>query len=225
MLQNLVVATNFPIPTIIADPDGKENGSQDRDSSGMTNQIRNAFLNMHNTLRSKLARGVIKNGRNGKMFKKARRMPKLVYNRGLEKQASKRASECGYQFSIPDQLKESYRRVHPSERNEPKYRRNFARLAKDVVKGWWNEIYNLPNGIDETQNVNPYRLHITSFAKIASDLTTEVGCGFSRCKYSTIVICSYKTSLTSKIELEIISASTNDEGHIPTQSIEINTVS
>ncbi|KHJ95723.1 hypothetical protein OESDEN_04333 [Oesophagostomum dentatum] len=60
---------------------------------------------------------------------------------------------------------------------------------------WWSQMVKLKTPFDKVQRLYYTHLGISSYAKIASDLTTEVGCAIVHCGTSYNAVCHYKTDL------------------------------
>ncbi|KHJ94899.1 SCP-like protein [Oesophagostomum dentatum] len=167
-------------------------------SNDMSDSIRTAFLDKHNVLRSALALGTITNGKTGKLCRRASKMPTLTYNCELEKTAYDRAKQCKRLDSAPPN--------GVSENNHTfttRLDRTLENAAQAATQQWWSELSLLENGIEQIQNFYYTHLGINSFAKIASDLTTQVGCGVVLCESEKLisVVCHYKTALRNAVKL------------------------
>ncbi|KHJ98468.1 SCP-like protein [Oesophagostomum dentatum] len=121
----------------------------------ISNSVRKAFLNWHNTLRTLIAIGVVANGETESQLKPATNMPKLV--------------------SLNDKLK-----------------RTDTRMM--VTQCWWSELKN-SSGLEESEYIYYGNQNINRFAKIASDLTTKIGCAVYDCTSFVNVVCHYDTTL------------------------------
>ncbi|KHJ96112.1 SCP-like protein [Oesophagostomum dentatum] len=169
------------------------------DLSSMTPELRTILLAKHNSLRSMLALGTAKVTSITELYsKQASEMPSLNYSCELEKSAYYRASQCanlmpsslsGYEFT----------------ENMRKYfvpKTTLEKAAPGSVQLWWSEITKLEIPIDRFGNIYRTNLAIDSFAKIASDLTTAVGCSIVDCGDSEYnFVCHYNTTLKDGAKL------------------------
>ncbi|KHJ92809.1 SCP-like protein [Oesophagostomum dentatum] len=157
---------------------------------GMTDPLRFAILAKHNSLRTALALGTVGNGQTGVMCRKASKMPTLTYSCNLECTALARASRCSQMDSTPPQCisENSYNFTKNSNRT-------LRQAANAATQVWWSELAALESGIDQIQNLFYNHLGISSFAKIASDLTTKIGCAVGHCNHLINGVCHYQTSV------------------------------
>ncbi|KHJ98045.1 SCP-like protein [Oesophagostomum dentatum] len=164
----------------------------------MTDSVRTAVLDKHNALRSALALGTVTNGKTGKLCRKASKMPRLTYNCDLEKSAYERAELCSSLSSVavPDGVSENS--LNFTTRLD---KRTPEKAGEAAANMWWSELSLLEDGLEQIQNLYYTHQGINSFAKIASDLTTQVGCAVKRCTDSINVVCHYNTTLTNAVKL------------------------
>ncbi|KHJ92141.1 SCP-like protein, partial [Oesophagostomum dentatum] len=173
-----------------------ETNTQCPENYGMTDSLRDLFLGKHNYLRCELAIGNVSNGQTGQMCRKAAKLPAFMYCCDLEKTAYDRAKLCD-QFnstSLEYLSENSWTFVERVDRPS-------SEAAESAIENWWSELSKLQNGIEQIQNLYYTHAGINSFAKMASDLTTGVGCGVVRCGKSTNVVCHYQTSLTNGVRI------------------------
>ncbi|KHJ93985.1 SCP-like protein [Oesophagostomum dentatum] len=165
----------------------------------MNNELRRAFLKRHNGLRSNLALGIASNGQTGTFLRKANKMPQLTYSCALETAAIQRAKQCAsISSSAPSEgVSENLRSFTVDIDRDP------IQAAKAAVNSWFSEIARLESSIDQIQNLWYDHMGISSFAKIASDKTTEVGCAIVKCEEDAVlnVVCHYNTTLTEASKL------------------------
>ncbi|KHJ97016.1 SCP-like protein [Oesophagostomum dentatum] len=174
------------------------------DNEGMTDSLRIALWAKHNTLRSSLALGAVNNGKTNNTCRKASKMPQLIYCCELEKKAMERASQCDQMDSTPQ--------GNVSENNwnfTEKIDRELTDAGKAVSQRWWSEITKLESGIDQIQNLYYTHFGINSFAKMASELTTGVGCAVVRCENRINVVCHYDTTLGNGMKLYTVGPTCN----------------
>ncbi|KHJ96113.1 SCP-like protein [Oesophagostomum dentatum] len=160
-------------------------------TSSMTPDLRIILLAKHNALRSMLALGAAKHSPRKDLFcKPASKMPPLNYSCELERSAYDRANRCANMEPSPD-----YQFIE-NHRKDFKPRASLEKALPANVQLWWSEIIKLEQPIDQIQNVYRSNREIDSFAKMASDLTTEVGCSIVKCGGESYnFVCHYKTTL------------------------------
>ncbi|KHJ88822.1 hypothetical protein OESDEN_11375 [Oesophagostomum dentatum] len=67
-------------------------------------------------------------------------------------------------------------------------------MPKLVTQCWWSELKN-SSGLEESEYIYYGNQNINRFAKIASDLTTKIGCAVYDCTSFVNVVCHYDTTL------------------------------
>ncbi|KHJ97015.1 SCP-like protein [Oesophagostomum dentatum] len=130
------------------------------------------------------------------MCRKASKMPTLTYDCKLETSAIARASQCSQMNSTPSQNISENSHIFTANLN-----RTLSQAAQAATQLWWSELAALESGIDQIQNIFYTHLGINSFAKIASDLTTKIGCAVIHCTDSINVVCHYQTTLANAKKL------------------------
>ncbi|KHJ98456.1 SCP-like protein [Oesophagostomum dentatum] len=119
-----------------------------------------------------------------------------VYCCELERSAYERAKQCNSMDSS----------LFGDVENNKNFTKNLNRTLEEAGKNvqaiqmWWAEIRTY-GPIDQIQNIFYTHLGISSFAKIASDLTTGVGCSIVHCGSSINVVCHYETTLKNAVKL------------------------
>ncbi|RCN31293.1 SCP-like protein [Ancylostoma caninum] len=103
--------------------------------SGMNHATRRAFLNTHNRLRSRLAKGQEFNGNFG-FAPQAANMQKMSYDCYAESTALAHARTCSGKLSNPDTrpgLKENFIEIYKTYMNLPQ-------TARHASQRWWKEL-------------------------------------------------------------------------------------
>ncbi|CAJ0590145.1 unnamed protein product [Cylicocyclus nassatus] len=167
----------------------------------MPEKFRRAIWLKHNEHRAVLALGAASNGHvrvpDIKLMRKANQMSELRYNCALETQALVKAKLCE-ENPTPEQNLNAFMFVpKPARKHQP----TIEKIGRRAVSKWWSELKKLNTPFDQTQNLYYDHSGIPSFAKIASDLTTEVGCAYATCGSNTNVVCLYTTTLASAKKL------------------------
>ncbi|KAL6729232.1 hypothetical protein Aduo_000306 [Ancylostoma duodenale] len=116
--------------------------------SGMTDKVRNTFLNLHNDIRSLVASGKAEDKliKDGKGFApKAANMRKLEYNCGLEEMAAKYARKCLYTHSSTES-----RMTSEGEAGENLFTITISdgvQQSRSATRAWFRELKD--NGVGE----------------------------------------------------------------------------
>ncbi|KHJ97286.1 hypothetical protein OESDEN_02741 [Oesophagostomum dentatum] len=111
-----------------------------------------------------------------------------VYCYELEKTAYDRAKQCEEMDSSVENMTEN------THNYTDRLNSSLETAATAAVQLWWSELQ-ATTGIDQIQNLFFVHAGFQSFAKIASDLTTGVGCGIVRCQTLINIVCHYETSV------------------------------
>ncbi|KHJ93013.1 SCP-like protein [Oesophagostomum dentatum] len=155
----------------------------------MTDRIRFAMLAKHNALRGDLAMGVVANGVGGVFLRKANKLKQLDYSCDLERRALCRAKLC-------DNMGEPPEGVFENSAKATNIQLALYELGTRNIQKWWSQITKRADAIDQIQNLYYSHMNITSFAVIATELTTHVGCAAYNCGTYANVVCHYQTTLT-----------------------------
>ncbi|WKX92485.1 hypothetical protein Q1695_010482 [Nippostrongylus brasiliensis] len=153
----------------------------------MTDAVRRAALNLHNSYRSSTAQGKVMNGQTG-LLPQAANMKKLTYNCALELRAIEAAKTCTLTGStnLPATDAENY---YVTVQNY-----NDTALMRMAVKDWFETI--LSNGINKIVHYRPALDAKPNapkpFIRMVWAATTSMGCGMQYCpgnqKY---IVCRY----------------------------------
>ncbi|RCN47299.1 SCP-like protein [Ancylostoma caninum] len=157
---------------------------------GMTQQLRDKVVSMHNRYRSMLARGLVRNGKEGNPnCPTAMNMYEMRYDTAMEAEAQAYANSCpmgGSPVSTRPYSGENYQSFYsiiitPDE------------AIANALENWWTQI--LKNGVNHQMKYNEYLaqkpLAPNAFTQMAWAESYKVGCGFNRCSFGTVVICRY----------------------------------
>ncbi|EYC13656.1 hypothetical protein Y032_0043g844 [Ancylostoma ceylanicum] len=157
--------------------------------SGMNHAARRAFLNTHNRLRSRLAKGEEFNGNFG-MAPQAANMQKMQYDCFAESTAMAHARTCSGKLSNPDTrpgLKENFIEIYKTYMTLPQ-------TARHASQRWWKELsmYGVnPNMLFTAQMRRATTKIIRHFGKMAWHDNVRLGCGIARCPKFSFVVCHY----------------------------------
>ncbi|EYC26220.1 hypothetical protein Y032_0010g1025 [Ancylostoma ceylanicum] len=166
-----------------------ENTSQpSQGSEAMTPARRESVVNIHNNYRSALARGRVRNGKEGNVnCPTATNMYQMRYDMAMEAEAQAYADSC------PDSNS-----AVSSRSGLLTYRISSITLPYDdaitlALKTWWEQI--LKNGVNNQMKYNQFLEEKpeapTAFTQMAWAESYKVGCGIKRRSFGTVVACRY----------------------------------
>ncbi|PIO60822.1 SCP-like protein, partial [Teladorsagia circumcincta] len=155
----------------------------------MTDELRDSFLNRHNTLRSSLAQGLQQNDNIG-LAPPATNMEKMEYVCEVESSAMRSAQSCSggiSQESTRPGLKENTFRATDMSLD-------LRNVAETAMTTWWSQLSR--NGVDEpnmqfTTELRFRTNSIISFSKMAWHNNVRLGCAIQRCPNFYFVVCQY----------------------------------
>ncbi|KIH61787.1 SCP-like protein [Ancylostoma duodenale] len=171
-------------------PGGGEN-KMCRGNTGMTDPGRKAVLDAHNKLRSQLARGEVRNGKNpnNKNLPTASYMPRMIYDCAAETAAMDYASTCALTKS-PTTKRKGYGEnvfVYNVPNAVP------ANAFKAAAKKWWDQIF--LDGINWEvvfkQSLRDKPIDQKGFTQMAWAKSVKIGCGIRTCGIKSFVVCRY----------------------------------
>ncbi|KHJ93014.1 hypothetical protein OESDEN_07083 [Oesophagostomum dentatum] len=154
----------------------------------MTDQLRYVVLAKVHSLRGNLAMGVVPNGKGGGFLRKANKLRQLHYSFDMERRAFRRARLGPFMGPPPIGV----------------YENSF--IIKDItisldiaiqrsMQKWWSEITVREEPIDQIQNLWYDHLGISNWARMASEHTTDIGCGFHKYSGKGKVVCQFRSTL------------------------------
>ncbi|EPB69403.1 SCP-like protein [Ancylostoma ceylanicum] len=157
----------------------------------MTQEVRDKIISFHNDYRSTLARGLVRNGKEGNPnCPTAMNMYRMRYDMALEKEAQAYANSC------PTVGSELSTRPYSGENMEliPSTTAPYLKVVEDALQIWWTQI--LSNGVNNKMQYSEYLENKANapikFTQMAWANSYTVGCGIQRCNSGTVVVCRYK---------------------------------
>ncbi|VDO04848.1 unnamed protein product [Haemonchus placei] len=158
-------------------------------NSGMTDSVRQKFLDLHNQYRSSLARGLEPDALGGNA-PKAAKMLKMVYDCSVEASALKHASKCVYQHSANTE------RPGLGENLYKTSALNFDKVkaAAQSSQMWWSELKEY--GVGPSNNLtlalwNRPDTQIGHYTQMAWETSYRLGCAVAHCSSFTYAVCQY----------------------------------
>ncbi|KAK6759036.1 hypothetical protein RB195_016328 [Necator americanus] len=170
-------------------PGGEENKMCSA-NKGMSDSTRKMVLEAHNTKRSLLARGKVRNGQNPKgNLSTSSYMPAMVYDCDVEASAIQYASTCPSAKS-PEGSRNGYGEnfyVYPEPNADP------TEAFKEATESWWNQINadSINGGLRYQDSLNEKKIDQTAFTQMAWAKSVKLGCAIQTCSLTSVVICRY----------------------------------
>lgn len=158
-------------------------------NEGMTDSVRQKFLDLHNGYRSSLARGLEPDALGG-FAPKAKKMLKMVYDCSVEASALRHANKCVYQHSA------SSDRAGLGENIYKTTRLNYDKVKAAIQSSqlWWNELKEY--GVGPSNNLttalwNRADMQIGHYTQMAWKTSYRLGCAIAHCPSFTFGVCQY----------------------------------
>ncbi|EPB69405.1 SCP-like protein [Ancylostoma ceylanicum] len=158
-------------------------------SDGLSQELRDKIEDMHNYYRSILAKGQIRNGKEGKPnCPTATNMYRMRYDMTLELEAQKYADSCPSSSSPVSSRSsgENYQTFSPTEITDEV-------AIKNALEIWFEQI--LKRGVNKRMMYNKKLEEKprapTAFTQMAWAESYKVGCGVKHCSSRTVVVCRY----------------------------------
>ncbi|KAK5965634.1 Ancylostoma secreted protein 1 [Trichostrongylus colubriformis] len=158
-------------------------------NANMTDAVRQKFLDTHNYLRSRVARGLEPDALGGNA-PKASKMLKMVYDCSVEASAIRHSQKCVYEHSTPEN------RVGLGENLYMTSMLNADKIASAAESSqlWWDELKEY--GVGQENNLtealwNRPNMAIGHYTQMAWDRTYKLGCSIQHCSSFTYAVCQY----------------------------------
>ncbi|KIH45178.1 SCP-like protein, partial [Ancylostoma duodenale] len=172
---------------------------------GMGDKARKAILNAHNRRRSKLARGMIRNGKKAtnKNLPTSSFMPKMKYNThathvvvdistydcATEAEAIDYADRCELTKSAEKDRKGFGENVYvyPAPNADP------VAAFEAAAKHWWDQIFldGINWEVKYIQSLKDKKIDQKGFTQMAWAKSIKLGCGIQTCSTLSFIVCRY----------------------------------
>ncbi|EYB83831.1 hypothetical protein Y032_0328g2635 [Ancylostoma ceylanicum] len=158
-------------------------------NSGMTDAVRQKFLDMHNNYRSSVARGLEPDALGGNA-PKAAKMLKMVYDCSVEASALNHASKCVYQHSSGSDRPGLGENIYMTSAVDF----DKVKAAAQASELWWSELAEY--GVGPSNNLttalwNRPGTQIGHYSQMAWDRSFRLGCAVAHCSSFTFGVCQY----------------------------------
>uniref|UniRef100_A0A8R1I623 SCP domain-containing protein n=1 Tax=Caenorhabditis japonica TaxID=281687 RepID=A0A8R1I623_CAEJA len=154
----------------------------------LSDQARMAFLDTHNKLRSRVAKGLEPDGiSSGAFAPTAKQMTKMRYNCDVEASAKSWGAGCLYQHST------SAQRPGLGENLYMTTALNVNKIAsgEDASYAWWSELKDFGVGSENILTSAVFSRGVGHYTQMAWETTTELGCHVAHCSTFTYSVCQY----------------------------------
>nr|CDJ92140.1 SCP extracellular domain containing protein [Haemonchus contortus] len=162
--------------------------------NGMTDEVRHAFVDTHNKLRSQTAQGKAKNALGG-FAPKAARMLKVSYDCDMEANMMAWTKQCHFWHNPP--AERNYWGQNLFSVGDKYYNFTWPSIAETAVISWWQELQVF--GVPEDNIVASPNEHKTGhYMQVVWQWTYKIGCAITYCHNDTyawtIAGCNYNAS-------------------------------
>uniref|UniRef100_A0A7I4YT47 SCP-like protein n=1 Tax=Haemonchus contortus TaxID=6289 RepID=A0A7I4YT47_HAECO len=167
-------------------PDIKSTASCPGNNNGMTDEVREMFLNRHNNYRSLIASGRAMNKLGG-FAPKAARMMKMSYDCDVETNVVEWAGTCMFGYNSVAQKNRWGTNMHSLS-----FTPNKTKAAAEGVDAWFSELYNIGVPQDNTFTNEFFTRGTTEYSQLAWQTSNKIGCAVVSCWNAwTAVACEY----------------------------------
>ncbi|CAI2357507.1 unnamed protein product [Caenorhabditis sp. 36 PRJEB53466] len=154
----------------------------------MSDQARMSFLDTHNKLRSRVAKGLEPDGISAGAFAPtAKQMTKMRYNCDVELSAKSWGSGCVYAHSdstLRPGLGENLYKISILNYNK-------IQSGEDASNAWWSELKDYGVGSDNILTSDVFARGVGHYTQMAWEGSTELGCYVSHCPTFSYTVCQY----------------------------------
>ncbi|PIO69911.1 SCP-like protein [Teladorsagia circumcincta] len=155
----------------------------------MTDEARQAFLDMHNAYRSMIAKGLAKDPVGG-FAPKAARMMKMIYDCDVEQTMMEWAKTC-QTWQAPSSARKGYGQNRFSIRPiEP----NKTIVAEKAVNNWFGQLAQKGVPQENMLNLNVFYRGVWYYTQLAWQWSYQLGCAVVDCNGFTYAGCEYNPS-------------------------------
>uniref|UniRef100_A0A7I4YUL1 SCP domain-containing protein n=1 Tax=Haemonchus contortus TaxID=6289 RepID=A0A7I4YUL1_HAECO len=154
-------------------------------NNGMTDEVRKAFLDVHNNRRSEVARGVAEDKLGG-FAPKAAKMWKMNYDCKIEESIMEWVSKCDYGHS----RKEGYgENIWASSDNHV----DLKKAAESSSNMWFAELEERGVGEELKFTEQLFKRIVAHYTQVVWQDSTRLGCAVKWCDTVTFAACQYQT--------------------------------
>ncbi|KAK6725924.1 hypothetical protein RB195_004317 [Necator americanus] len=154
--------------------------------NGMSEEARQKFLELHNSLRSSVALGQAKDGAGGNA-PKAAKMKTMAYDCEVEKTAMNNAKQCVFKHSQPNQRKGLGENIFMSSDSGM----DKAKAAEQASKAWFGELAEKGVGQNLKLTGGLFSRGVGHYTQMVWQETVKLGCYVEACSNMCYVVCQY----------------------------------
>ncbi|KAK5976980.1 hypothetical protein GCK32_003766 [Trichostrongylus colubriformis] len=186
-LSTTTTTTTTSMPTTTTTTTMQTSTTTPSSNGIITKEIRLKIINMHNYRRSRLAQGLVPNGKTGGNLPAGSNIFRMTYNMELERAAQAYANTCpsNGSTSLPT-MGENFASI-PSNTME------VYDCVVSAIKSFWSQIRteSINSKVMFTEQLMMSSNGPLKFTQMAWANTHDVGCGAQRCAANTVVVCRY----------------------------------
>ncbi|PIO60628.1 SCP-like protein [Teladorsagia circumcincta] len=161
-------------------------------NNGMTDEVRQMFLDKHNGYRSLVAKGQASNGQGG-FAPKAARLPKMNYGCDIETNVMNWVKQCKYESSPYSERAGGY---GENLWMSPDNKMDKTNAAVESTAAWFSALQTQGKWLQATPgntlNFLAYYFGAQNYTQMVWQKSLVVGCAVAPCDTMTLVGCQYK---------------------------------
>ncbi|PIO55501.1 SCP-like protein [Teladorsagia circumcincta] len=154
--------------------------------NGMTDEIRQIFVDKHNEFRSIVARGLAKD-KDGGNAPKAANMLKVSYDCEVEENMMEWLRQCKWAHSSYKDRKGWGQNLYMVDARNL----NKTRMAEQSVEAWFSELANHGVPHDNKLTWKVFEHGVGHYSQLVWHNSNKIGCGVMWCEKMTFVGCEY----------------------------------
>ncbi|XGW01866.1 hypothetical protein V3C99_014170 [Haemonchus contortus] len=159
------------------------------DNNGMSDEVRNAFLNKHNAYRTLVAKGQAQNGIGGNA-PKAARMLKMTYDCAIEENTMNFAKKCVFAHNSYADRNYWGQNLYMSS----VLQQNKTVAAIESVDLWFDELkqHGVPD--DNVMTMAVFNRGVGHYTQVVWQWSNKIGCAVEWCSDMTLAACEYDSA-------------------------------
>nr|ALA23452.1 cap-2 [Haemonchus contortus] len=160
------------------------------DTNGMSDEVRQTFVNKHNAYRTLVAKGEAKNAKEiGGYAPKAARMLKVKYDCAIEENTMNFAKKCVFAHNSYSDRNNWGQNLYMTSI----LKQNKTEAAAEAVAAWFGDLqkYGVPENNVFTMNIYTTLSHYT---QVVWQWSNKIGCAVEWCSDMTFVACEYDSA-------------------------------
>ncbi|PIO76289.1 SCP-like protein [Teladorsagia circumcincta] len=185
----LLIAIGFSVLRLVLGDGNTPAAHCSQNNNGMTDEVRQFFVDKHNEYRSLIAKGLATN-KVGGFAPKAARMFKVIYDCDVEQTMANWAKTC-QTWQAPYKDRNGYGQNRFSIRPiEP----NRTIVAMKAMENWFSQLAQIGVPQENMLNLNVFYRGVWYYTQLAWQWSSKIGCAIQDCSTFTYAGCEYNPS-------------------------------